>query len=473
MTEAGVVAGYLVLSIILSFGALSILSHNRNLSRYTLWHLVAWAQFYQWIPLINSKAPSMYLEFFSDYNKSLKVYPLITFSFYNTITSRYQELGIEHSYFVNNTEKPLILIVASILIYLVMLCMKCECLQDFRKEVVDSIILRSGLICFFEFSIFSLLQIRYFEITTWYGIMNSVVAVAIIACVLVMLIYFPINSNFRIKENNKEDLERISTLIEELRYEYPKCRLYYVFFMLQRILAAVSYTVLDEYPGLQALLAGIGPALTSKAYLVGYVVVTKPFVKKSVNYFVIVLELLSALSIIFTAVFSLNGVSTSSKNTLALISIIFFWFGIGISVIKFSYDICMPANTSEYIQRANNQIHVEVNTGVLDQTGNMKRNRLGSLSTDPESPKKIGKKSEKIEKNSERIEKKTERIEKNSGRFEKKSEKRNSVVTANKEVSENSSEIFSEKDIDSSLELDYGTGIKFYGPLAKKYLSKK
>jgi hypothetical protein len=103
--------------------------------------------------------------------------------------------------------------------------------------------------------------------------MNSVLAVAVVCCQVVALIYIPINLHLRLNENNTEDLLKITTLIEGFKTKEVKTRFYYLLFLFQRFISAGSYSFLISYPGLQCLSISIPIGLTCILYLVLYILI--------------------------------------------------------------------------------------------------------------------------------------------------------------------------------------------------------
>ena len=485
--DSGTVTGYLVLGLIGLFALLNILSFNKNQSRYILWHFITWVQFFQWTALINSEASADYLTFFSNYSKTMKIYQVITYHYYTEVPTRFAELGVQYTYLINNAEKLLAVMFISLLVFTIMIFATCKAGETLRKAVCDSLIIRAGLICFMEISMFAFLQISKFEITTWYGIMNSVFAVVFITCIFTMIAYLPINSNFRINSGDKDELDKILTVIEEFKYRTEKCRFYYVFFMLQRLVAGLVYVLLPKYCGIQALLISIFISFTSIFHLVAYTYITRPFLNPISNFYVIFLELLSLLSVIFNASFSLSSISTSTKNSLTWCCFALMWTGISVTVIYFNYSICVSENPN-----INKIIEVprEISNTTLETSMQhpkvIKRGRLDSIETDNEKGE-VGfahgiRKSDDIKKPSllnnvrnrifsddSELGMKAEKLKKT----EEDSENGYGGRTQNVTPELNNHHFEHSEEADESFDGNYGNGIKFYGPLAKKYLTRK
>ena len=254
MTDtAGTASGYIAFSTAAGLAFLSIISHNKNSCSYIIWHYISWVQFFQWTALINSSSPSNYLLFFKNFNQASSFSQIISYHYTSHVPTRYSELGVKYNYFINNAEKALMVWCACLVCYVLFIFLGCNFAKNARKIICDNLILRATLLCFLEFSIFASLQIFNFEISTWYGITNSVVSVAIIACEAVMIGYLPIAANLRYEGGIEEEISRISTVIEEFNFSENKCRYYYIFFMIERISAAASYAFLSSYPAMQAL----------------------------------------------------------------------------------------------------------------------------------------------------------------------------------------------------------------------------
>lgn len=339
------ITGYFILGIVGLMLLICVLSYNKNSNSRVLWHFITWVQFYQWIPLINSSAPLDYFNFFSHLNTTINVYQFVTYSYPNTIPSNYSYLGIQYSYFINNTEKLLVVWGICIIIYMTAIFTTWEWAKAFRKSICDNLILRIHLICFGLFSIFSLLQIIEFEITTWYGIMNSVVSVAIFLSNIVLIFFVPIYSYIRIDQGLPEELERIETIVKEFKTDKKGCMFYYVFFMLERLTAAVSYAFLASYPGLQCLFIGLALALNSNLYLVVYLAVLRPFENITDTFFVVSLEFCSLLCVSLNFVFVVNQVSSQFMTCVQWLCFSFLWLGIGLTVIKYMSVVYKPSVT--------------------------------------------------------------------------------------------------------------------------------
>ena len=491
-TDLGTVTGYIVLAVVGSSALLSALSHNKNHSRYILWHFITWAQFFQWTALINSQASADYLSFFNSYSKTVKIYQFITYHYYTEVPTRFSELGIQYTYLINNAENLLVIMAISLLIFSIMACTTFKAGDEFRKTVCDSLIIRASLICFMEISMFAFFQMSKFEITTWYGILNSVFAVIFLTAIFAMTAYLPINANYRINVGNKDELEKILTVVEEFKYRTEECRHYYIFFMLQRLVAGLIYVVLAEYCGVQALIIGIFISLTSNFHVVAYTYLTKPFFSWISNYYVIFLELLSLLSVVINAIFSLSSVSASLRNNLAWFLIGCLWAGISVTVVYFSYSICSSENKNiNKIIEINIEAPNEATSPAMDesmQNSNvLKRGRLESTETNNGTGEKedmhgLGRKgrgtgrSNFLKQVRNRIYSEDEEHGMKAGNLKKigeGAENNHDVRTTNITPELNHQVDFISEEANESYDGDYGNGIKFYGPIARKYLAKK
>ena len=317
------VLGYTILGLFIILLLVSLSNGNKNQARYIIWHYWSWIQFIKWSALINTPSADESLKFFKHLIKVFKPDPLNKFSPHSSVPERFKDLGIGKAYFLNNAEIPLIVWSFFAVLYVVILTLKVKSLESIRRSVCDSLIIRNTLLFFMEFLIYSMLQIKQFEITSIYGIINSVLSVIVICCLLIFFI--AISSIVIIKLKDNSTLERISTVTEEFNQQSIKYNLYYILFLLQRVIACISYIFLQDHPKIQCFIIELILGVTCNFYIVIYILFIRPFTKSLINIFLAILETTSIIICALIGSYSLDTVSNSNKENMhyLIVSLLF------------------------------------------------------------------------------------------------------------------------------------------------------
>ena len=310
------VLGYTILSLFIILLLVSLTNGNKNQTSYIAWHYWSWIQFIKWCALINTPSTKESLKFFKHLIKVFKPEALNKFSPYCNVPERFRVLGIDEAFFLNNVEIALIFWSFFAVVYVCVLGIKVRSLESIRRSVCDSLIIRITLLFFMEFLIYSLLQIKQFEITSVYGIVNSVLSVIVICCLSIFFIALSSLIILKTKENDNSTLTRISTVTEEFTPQSPKHNLYYILFLLQRVTACISYTFLQDHPKIQCFLIELILGITCNLYTVIYILFIRPFTKNLMNIFIAILETTSIIIFALSGSYSLDIVSDSNKENM-------------------------------------------------------------------------------------------------------------------------------------------------------------
>lgn len=380
----GIIFGYIAISIVLSMIALTMLTNNRNNSSYLIWHLASWIYLIKWFPLLNIGSSTVLASFAKGFNSVFSPFSLTTYTNTFSIHSEFKAIGIDSPYFLNNSGVIIIIWGFTLIVYLVALILRCSKYEKMRKAICENLIIRSTLVFFSEFNFFSMVQIMEFEVSTWYGVTNSIVSVSIVIGLLITLFFLTFSIHYRIKENDQENLLRINTLIEEFRMGTYKTQLYYSIFMIERLVVTACIVFFIKSAKIQATIAGL--TLSINFF---YIILIRPFNKKVDNFIVALLSFLNMLAVLFFGLLSVD-LSNNTKDILA-------WVGIslliaGVIAVSFMYIFRFIQKSSEGNVQSNdennkddivNQTHLESSVDIrarIDNRGDNKLDSLGSMS---------------------------------------------------------------------------------------------
>ncbi|OMJ79296.1 hypothetical protein SteCoe_20718 [Stentor coeruleus] len=454
--SSGIVTAYFVLSLTCVMSIMSLVFRNRGSASYIIWHFYSWTEYLMHLYLITTSPPQNLADFFSAYYKVWNSPSIITYNNYCHIPSRFKSLGIDKVYLFNNIDIPLVFWCICLIIYFIGLLSTCKIAQFFRSTVCDNIIIRASLLIYFQISLYSLLQLIEFEISTWYGILNSVLSLSFLIALLTMLISIPISTHFKLNQALTEDLIKISTIVDEFHTDRKICRFYYVFFMFERIVASACYTLISGYPLLQCLFIDL--ALFFK---VVYVIISKPFQRSFDNVYICILEALTIGSVVIIATFSLDTVGEGTKKALTWGVFAGLWFGIALSFFNFLF-LLMANETLTCKSIKIQEIPNSVENIVTQTNGNIER------ATFPENSIQI-KKNISIKKDNK------VRPYSLGGQSSPIRQKRNSVINDNEKLEpaeDSRNDALQIYDLAENVNRDYGNGISFYENLVKKHLMK-
>jgi hypothetical protein len=292
----------------------SLVNAGSHDSSYAIWHYFSWVHYIKWAGLMTSEGTLPFIRFYRKLILVFKPEPLNTYSPPCSIPKNFQIMGFDYSYFLNNSEVPLIIWGIFSIIYLFFLAVKVKSFENIRKSVCENMIIRATLVFFMDFLLYALLQIRQFEISTVYGIINSIISVVVVSCLLIFWVFVSIFVLVKTEESG--NLYRIKTIRQEFDVTQKKYLIYYFLFMLERTFAGISYVFLGDYPKVQCFMIEITSGVVCKDYLVIYVAFVKPFIKKELNVFVMILETFSIIIGSLIGSFSIYGVSDSSKDNM-------------------------------------------------------------------------------------------------------------------------------------------------------------
>ena len=305
----GLILGYACLGISCILILISACKKTENQSSYIIWHFISWLYMYKWYPSIDSSISPTLESISKGLHEAFHPISIIPLSEVNSLSENFKKLGLDNPYFLNNGEIVLMIWTGSLIIYLTVLI--CTCSKSLKKTVCDNLIIRSSLILFTEISVVSFIQISEFEISTWYGVMNSILSVAIICCLVFLMIFLTFIIFFRLKSGNEESIARIITVVEEFKNNSYKQMLYYTFFMVERFLSAAALAMFTKYPGIQVFVLIF---LLFCKFL--YTLFVLPFRFALKNLYIAGLDFLSVISISLIIICS-EDIGDTFKNAIA------------------------------------------------------------------------------------------------------------------------------------------------------------
>lgn len=319
----GIIFGYTVISIVFVMILANILTLNRSSSSYLIWHLISWIYLIKWFALLNIDSSAVLTSFTKGFISVFYPFSIVTFTNTNSVPSEFTKIGFTNPYFLNNLDVTLIIWLSTIVFYLIVLLLRCSSFENLKKVVCENLIIRSLLIFFSELNIFSMLQIVEFEISTWYGITNSMLAVLTILILIIFFIFITFNIHYRIREGNPENISRLYTVVEEFDKDSFKKLLYYSLFMFERLMIPAGLVFFRGFKMIQIFIVEFSVCLKFV-----YVVLVRPFTRTLDNFIVAFLDSLSILAAFLIILLS-AGNSSNNKDLIAWIECSFIMIGTG------------------------------------------------------------------------------------------------------------------------------------------------
>ena len=301
---------------------------NSRQTSYPTWYFATWLTYTRWLSLINASTDSLLTSFFYDLVQGVQGYQLITSDNHTPVPTRFSEMGVTSYYFINNTEKFLIIFFGSLVLCIGMsfigLCN--QEVKNLQEKTWGNLLIRALLVCIFDFLLFGMLQIDNLSLATNYGILSSLIAVVVLVPSIVAAIYVPIYVNVQAKQC--EDEVHHSTLLQELSYKQPYHGHYYSIFLVKRLITAIALVFLQSYPLGQVAIIG-----ATQAFEIGYLVKFSPFTDIS-TYYTISAEICQMLIVACVAVYISNP-DTSTELFMRWLCYFAFWAGAFICIARF------------------------------------------------------------------------------------------------------------------------------------------
>lgn len=285
---------------------------NKNELSFIIWHLISWISFIKWTALINLSVPSVFIQFFKCLLYIYKPRSFNSFAHHSKVPRRFSELGIDHPYFLNNAELSIVILTAILIVYLIFYFIRSKSTESVRTAICHNLIIRSALLLYVDLSTYAFLQISSFEITTVYGICNSFISVIVLTSLVIVTVFFSVMMQIESKLFSDSRPTSINTLTNEFKKVKLSFRLYYLFFMVERLFCPLVYALLDSKPEFQFLVTEIFVGIKCNSYVVFYVLLFRPFINRTLNYLVITLDFIT-LTIVALIACYLIPMSDSSK----------------------------------------------------------------------------------------------------------------------------------------------------------------
>ena len=162
-----------------------------------------------------------------------------------------------------------------------------------------NLIIRAGLICYYDFLLFGLLQLENLSFSITYEIINAVISMI---CMLLSIIMM-ISCIIYIKDQFYKcpDTNHSSTLLQEFTFKERFHDLYYCIYLSKRAISACSLILIQSYPIAQIIIIGLCIILE-----ITYLLKFKPYIIPSLTYFSVISELCQLIIVICIALFLIN-----------------------------------------------------------------------------------------------------------------------------------------------------------------------
>lgn len=292
---------YSVLWIPLVMLGLTILTRNRKKTSYWTWYTLTWIQYVRWLCLINTSIDENLLNFYTrfiDGTKGFEIFP----SKNTDVPSKFQEIGVENYYFINNTEKFFIVFCAniSICIFLVVAGWKSPRFKELKENFMGNLAIRTTLICAYDFFIFTFLQFYKGSLSESYDIINMLVAAVIFIFCVIITFYSPVY----ISGQSSSPTPHKSTLLEEFKHTERFKGLYYFIYLFIRLGTSIALVFIQSSPIAQIIIIGL-----LELIIILYIFLYKPFHDMNIGYYIVSCEICT-----LTIIACLGSYATDTDN---------------------------------------------------------------------------------------------------------------------------------------------------------------
>ncbi|CAG9319219.1 unnamed protein product [Blepharisma stoltei] len=334
----GDVVKFAIPSLFLVLIILSIFTFNRGGTLYSVWYFMTWYQFIRWIPLINSDVPEVYDKFFQRLAEAANDHQFITYGTSKSVDNKRLEIvKIKSTLFINNAEEQivywLVCALAVIIIGVIGVSQSKTPWGILKRKMKYNCIIRATLVLYFDFLLFAILQLEYFDTSGWYESLNSVIAIVVVFVSVLIFFILPVIIKIKTENSieNENSIKEIDTLITEFSAErvYAKYN-YWALFFIVRIVTASMFIILSSWSSIQALVIGICVFVN-----ILFIFFWFPFKTTVENIISGLAEICTLLLIIQTGLFNLNGWTSSSMNYMAWGCISVVYIGIVLCLIRY------------------------------------------------------------------------------------------------------------------------------------------
>ena len=354
----GKVTIYLFLSILALMLLFAVITGNRGKCLYSVWYNISFMTIIHWIALINVDDYSEFESFFEEIAVIFRPFSLSAVCDEPPITVHvYSTMKIYSNGFINNA-KELLIIYFSVMLFCIIIIIagkysKSEKLQNLKKQVKYSMIIRLHLILFLDIMTFSLIDLNFYNENSSCSSLNLGLSLFFLltgGC-WIMIIPVIIKVKMNKDQENHHDVvfENIETLVNEFKpcFQTTKYQ-YYTIYLLYRMSLAFSLVVLSKSPSVQLFIIALFQVIISNLYLVFYIVLAKPFRYRRDAITVLCSEVLCLVLVIFIGIRSLNSISATTKANTSAICVFLIWLTEAIIVIR--YVLAISSNTRNALE---------------------------------------------------------------------------------------------------------------------------
>ncbi|OMJ65240.1 hypothetical protein SteCoe_38722 [Stentor coeruleus] len=376
---------YSALWIPLGMLLLTLISKNRKKTSQCTWYTLTWLQYIRWLCLINTSLDDNLQFFFQSLIKGTngeKIFP----SYTTEVFDKFQEMGIESCYFINNIEKFLIVFAAniSLCIFIMIVACKSTRFNEYKEKFTANLAARTVLVCVYDFFLFSLLQFYNVNLSENYNFINSLIAAGIFIICMIVTIYCPIyttNQSSCCLETTHQ-----STLLEEFKHKEKDKGFYYFIYLIIRFGSAICLVFMQSTFISQAAIIGL-----LELALILYIVLFKPFQDMNIGYCVVTCEIctLGIICCLLSYGFTINE---SGKLFLRWVIICCFWTAMIVCIGRFIVTFLKKySEVEETKKKSEGSIvpiveELQVETRIRDfsdaRLGRKSENEISSLSFD-------------------------------------------------------------------------------------------
>lgn len=343
---------YSLIWIIIGMIVATGLTLNRKFTSFPTWYFVTWLSYTRMLGLINSDLDSSALFFFARVSKGLNGVQIITHYEVKSSNDRFADLDYESYHFLNNTEKFLIVFFGCIFIWisLIFLSFCYANAKKFKEEVCVNMMVRTIIVCSFDFFLFGLLQIYNINLESAYDSVCCIFAVLLLVVCIICMVYFPIYISGL--QGSCELAVHESTLLFEFRYKEGVKGYYYCFFLVSRLISAVFLVFLQDYPSAQVTVIG-----TCICFLGIFVLKYRPYRDNFINYLVVACEASQLLIVICLACY-IPEIPEIIQGLLRWLIIFSFWVGVILCFLRFLIEM-LKKNSIKKIDQTENSSAVD------------------------------------------------------------------------------------------------------------------
>ncbi|OMJ74539.1 hypothetical protein SteCoe_26500 [Stentor coeruleus] len=361
---------YSILWIPLAMLGLTLLTRNRKKTSYWTWYTLTWIQYIRWLCLINTSIDENLLNFYTrliDGTTGYKIFP----SKSTDLPSKFQEIGVENYYFINNTEKFFIAFCASIsiCIFLIVAGWKSNRFRELKEKFMGNFVIRTTLVCAYDFFIFAFLQFYKGSLSGSYDIINIIISAVIFIFCIIITIYSPIyisgQSSISLTPHN-------STLLEKFKHTERFKGYYYFIYLFIRLGTSISLVFIQSSPVAQTIIIGL-----LELILILYIFLYKPFHDMNIGYYIASCEICT-LAIIACLGSYASGADKDGKLFLRWVIFTSFCLGLLICIGNFVITLIKKLPENAQIKQVPEIIVVPANEG-LNLDTRIKENSIVGL----------------------------------------------------------------------------------------------